>query len=73
VIGLLAKYGADFTFYSGVRPGLTGLWQVSGRSNTTYDERVALDVRYVQEWTFLRDVKIIAQTVPAILLSKGAR
>ncbi len=69
----IAKYGADFTFYSGVRPGLTGLWQVSGRSNTTYDERVALDVRYVQEWTFLTDVKIIAQTVPAILLSKGAR
>ena len=56
-----------------VRPGLTGLWQVSGRSNTTYDERVALDVDYVVNWSNLQDVKIIMLTVPAIVFSKGAR
>lgn len=69
----IARYGADFTFYSGVRPGLTGLWQVSGRSDTSYEERVALDVRYVQDWSLVQDVLIIARTVPAILKSKGAR
>lgn len=68
----IARYGADFSFYSGVRPGLTGLWQVSGRSNTSYRERVELDVRYVREWSFFSDVWIIAKTVPAILASKGA-
>lgn len=69
----IAKYGTDFIYYTDVRPGLTGLWQVSGRSDTTYDERVALDVRYVREWSFVGDVKVIAKTIPAILASKGAR
>lgn len=69
----IAKYGADFAFYSAVKPGLTGLWQVSGRSNTTYDERVALDVRYVREWSVLGDIAIILKTIPAILFSRGAR
>lgn len=73
VRGEIAKYGADFSFYTAVRPGLTGLWQVSGRSDTTYDERVALDVRYVREWSFPGDVWIIVKTIPAILASRGAR
>ena len=69
----ISKYGTDFIYYTDVRPGLTGLWQVSGRSDTTYDERVALDVQYVREWSFIRDVKVIFKTIPAILASKGAR
>jgi len=69
----ISKYGADFIYYTDVRPGLTGLWQVSGRSDTTYDERVALDVKYVREWTVFGDIKVIAKTVPAILATKGAR
>ena len=69
----ISKYGTDFIYYTDVRPGLTGLWQVSGRSDTTYDERVALDVKYVREWSFVRDMKVIVKTIPAILASKGAR
>jgi len=66
----IAKYGADFIYYTDVRPGLTGLWQVSGRSETTYEERVALDVEYVREWSFFRDIKVILLTIPAILASR---
>ena len=69
----IAKYGADFIYYTDVRPGLTGLWQVNGRSDTTYEQRVALDVKYVREWTFFKDVWVILKTIPAILASKGAR
>ncbi len=50
-----------------VRPGLTGLWQTSGRNNTTYAERVALDARYACSWSLKQDFKIIAKTIPAIL------
>lgn len=69
----ITKYGADFIYYTDVRPGLTGLWQVNGRSDTSYDERVALDVKYVREWSLFQDIKVIVMTVPAILASKGAR
>ncbi len=69
----VAKYGNYFDYYSSVKPGLTGLWQISGRSDTSYDERVALDVKYVEHWSFLVDTKIIALTIPAVLVSKGAR
>jgi lipopolysaccharide/colanic/teichoic acid biosynthesis glycosyltransferase len=55
-----------------VRPGATGLWQVSGRSDTSYDNRVKLDTQYVQEWTFWDDIKIILKTLPAVLSRRGA-
>jgi lipopolysaccharide/colanic/teichoic acid biosynthesis glycosyltransferase len=55
-----------------VRPGATGLWQVSGRNDTSYDTRVRLDTQYVQEWTFWDDLRIIARTVPAVLARRGA-
>jgi exopolysaccharide production protein ExoY len=55
-----------------VRPGLTGLWQVSGRSDTTYEKRISLDEKYIQEQTFLLDVKIILKTIPAMISAKGA-
>jgi len=67
------KYGEFFEHYCQVRPGLTGLWQVSGRSDTTYGERVALDVKYVTDWSYANDLRIIAKTIPAVLLSDGAR
>lgn len=69
----LENYGSTARFYLAARPGLTGLWQVSGRSDTTYAERVRLDRLYVSRWSFFRDVRIIAMTVPALLTSKGAR
>lgn len=67
------KYGDYFGHYCQVRPGLTGLWQVSGRSDTSYGERVALDVKYVSDWSYVSDIKIMAMTIPAVLLSDGAR
>lgn len=66
------RYGDDYAFYIQARPGITGLWQVSGRSDTSYDTRVALDAAYVTEWTLLRDVQILAQTVLVVLRQKGA-
>jgi len=55
-----------------VKPGLTGLWQVSGRSNLSWDESVALDLRYVDEWSLLMDLRIAAKTFGAVLASRGA-
>lgn len=67
------KYGDYFGHYCQVRPGLTGLWQVSGRSDTSYGERVALDVQYVSDWSYASDLKIMVMTIPAVLMSDGAR
>ena len=69
----IEKYGEYFEHYKSVRPGLTGLWQVSGRSETTYEERVALDVTYVNQRSYFADLKIMALTVPAVLMSDGAK
>ncbi|MAB10391.1 sugar transferase [Hyphomonas sp.] len=69
----IAKYGEYYRDYCAVRPGLTGLWQVEGRSDTTYEERVQLDVKYAISRTFTGDIMIMLRTVPAVLLSKGAR
>ncbi len=55
-----------------MRPGITGLWQVSGRSRTTFDEMVRLDLKYVREWTPWLDIKILVQTPMAVLSLKGA-
>ena len=66
-------YGSAARAYLVTRPGLTGLWQVSGRSDTTYAERVRLDCRYVRRWSLLGDLKIILRTIPALAMSRGAR
>ena len=55
-----------------IRPGLTGIWQVSGRSDTTYDTRVKLDEKYVDTHSLLLDIKLIAKTIPSMINSKGA-
>jgi exopolysaccharide production protein ExoY len=67
------RYGAKLPLYLACKPGITGLWQVSGRSDTSYEERVCLDVRYAENWTLLLDAKIVALTLPVVLGSEDAR
>jgi lipopolysaccharide/colanic/teichoic acid biosynthesis glycosyltransferase len=55
-----------------VTPGLTGLWQVSGRSNLTFDEMVRLDLYYAEHWSPWLDIKIMLRTLPAVLTGRGA-
>ncbi|MEA3407725.1 MAG: undecaprenyl-phosphate glucose phosphotransferase [Chloroflexota bacterium] len=55
-----------------VRPGITGLWQVSGRSDLTFDEMVLLDIYYIENWSPLLDLRILLKTIPTVILSKGA-
>jgi exopolysaccharide biosynthesis polyprenyl glycosylphosphotransferase len=55
-----------------VLPGITGLWQVSGRSDISYDERVRLDMYYIRNWTIWLDLQLLIQTLPAVLMSRGA-
>jgi undecaprenyl-phosphate galactose phosphotransferase len=69
----LERYGAHARTYLAVKPGITGLWQVSGRSDTGYDERVRLDVRYVTEWRLALDLAILLKTVRTVLAREGAR
>jgi exopolysaccharide biosynthesis polyprenyl glycosylphosphotransferase len=54
------------------KPGLTGLWQVSGRSDTTFEEMVRLDIYYVEHWSVLMDLRILLQTIPTVLSGRGA-
>ena len=58
--------------YATTRPGITGLWQISGRNETGYDERVQLDIAYATTRSFLLDLKILLHTVPAVLSRRGA-
>ena len=55
-----------------VRPGLTGLWQVSGRSDLSWDESVRLDLYYVDNWSMIQDALILGRTAGAVLSSRGA-
>ena len=68
----IAKYGEVYADYCRVRPGMTGLWQVSGRNNTTYEERVSLDRYYVTNWCIWMDLWILARTFPVVLTGYGA-
>ena len=56
-------YGEHFADYASIRPGLTGLWQISGRNTTSYQQRVAFDVEYAHNRSFSRDIRIILATV----------
>jgi Undecaprenyl-phosphate galactose phosphotransferase WbaP len=66
------KYREGFSFYCRVKPGLTGLWQVSGRSQLSYDERVALDCDYVERWSLRRDFVILLRTFLSVVNQDGA-
>lgn len=66
------KYGNWGLNLHTVKPGITGLWQTSGRSELTYDERVRLDMRYIRNYSIWLDIQIMVQTIPAVLMSRGA-
>jgi Undecaprenyl-phosphate galactose phosphotransferase WbaP len=66
------KYGDSFGCYCRVKPGLTGLWQVSGRSKLTYDERVELDCQYVDQWSLWHDSVILSKTFMSVANQDGA-
>jgi exopolysaccharide production protein ExoY len=68
----LQRYDLARVHYLRARPGVTGLWQVTGRSNTSYKRRVELDKAYALRWSFLGDVSIILRTLPALLGASGA-
>ena len=55
-----------------VKPGITGLWQVSGRSDVSYEERVRLDMYYVRNWTIWLDFQLLLETFPAVIRGRGA-
>jgi exopolysaccharide production protein ExoY len=67
------RYGDVWNLYCAVRPGLTGLWQVSGRNRLTYPERVYLDGKYVENWSLWADFKIFLATFKAVLWRDGSR
>lgn len=68
----VARYGDDVDYFLMVRPGITGLWQVSGRNDTGYDTRVYLDTWYVKNWSLWYDIAILFKTVRVVLKRKGA-
>lgn len=68
----VSRYGETYELYSRTRPGMSGLWQVSGRSDTSYEDRVALDGLYARSWSLWLDLVILARTVRCVLPGTGA-
>ena len=68
----IKRYGDVFAMYAQVLPGITGLWQISGRNDVSYEERVALDRYYITNWSVWLDWYILARTVPVVLGMRGA-
>ncbi len=68
----IGRYGRWYRYYAAVKPGLTGLWQVSGRSDVSYKRRVAMDRLYVRDGSILSYVGIVLATVPAVLTRRGS-
>jgi exopolysaccharide production protein ExoY len=68
----LTLYSGAVNNYLSCRPGITGLWQVSGRSTTTYSKRVACDTFYARNWSLALDLQILIVTIPALISSEGA-
>ena len=68
----LVRYSSAVHKYTACRPGITGLWQVSGRSTTTYSRRIACDTFYAQNWSIALDIKILVITIPSLLLTDSA-
>ncbi len=66
------RYGAAFHDYARCRPGITGVWQISGRNDTGYGERVRLDRDYARNWSFLSDLRVLLRTPSAVLRRDGA-
>lgn len=68
----LERYGKYVDDYLSVKPGLTGLWQISGRNDISYQERIALDIEYIKNQSFLGDIIILLKTIHIIVTKKGA-
>jgi exopolysaccharide biosynthesis polyprenyl glycosylphosphotransferase len=68
----LARYGTQRASFLALKPGVTGLWQVSGRSDVSYEERIKLDLYYIENWSIKLDLTILARTTTAVLAKKGA-
>ena len=68
----VALYGQHFAYYDLFRPGITGLWQVSGRSDIGYERRVMFDREYATQWSCVLDFKILTRTIPAVVTMRGA-
>jgi len=68
----IERYGAAAAFYYSVRPGMTGLWQVSGRNDTSYEERINMDVNYVVRWGWTTDIVVLFKTVGVVIFKKGS-
>ena len=66
------RYSSLFHYYTSVRPGVTGLWQVSGRNNTSYQRRICLDAAYARRWCVALDLWILWRTIPAVIFRRGA-
>ena len=74
LVNQIEMYGLEaLKEYVRQRPGITGLWQVSGRNQLSFEDRKTLDINYAHNWSLSYDVKLIAKTVPALLTSQGAR
>ena len=69
----VAYYGRHYEVFSRVKPGITGFWQVSGRSDTTYERRIALDMYYIHNWSIWLDYYIFLKTVKEVLICRGAK
>lgn len=67
-----ARYKESYELYCRIIPGITGLWQISGRNLTTYDERIDLDLYYVRNWSIWFDLYILCKTIPVVLTGHGA-
>jgi lipopolysaccharide/colanic/teichoic acid biosynthesis glycosyltransferase len=72
VTGEKTRFGDAYFFYTSARPGLSGLWQVSGRSDLSYEQRIALDESYVRNWSLIEDIRILWRTAGVVWGSRGA-
>jgi len=68
----LERYGEHAAAYLACFPGISGLWQISGRNDIGYDERVKLDERYAREWSLMLDLRILLRTLPVVLKARGS-
>jgi len=72
IVSELAKYGRSAPKLVSVKPGITGLWQVSGRQETSYERRVELDMQYIDRWSVAGDLRIVLRTFGVVLSGRGA-
>jgi lipopolysaccharide/colanic/teichoic acid biosynthesis glycosyltransferase len=68
----LHHYDGQANLMQSIKPGMTGLWQVSGRSNLNYEERVRLDIFYVRNWSIRLDIELLLKTIPEVIKGPGA-